>query len=310
MKKDNWEDSSCPICPDGARATHFIECGDRFNEPAKEKFRLVRCPECGLIFLNPRLSKEASEIAYREEGYDPFLSLQKPVSTFERMYSTARQFMLSWKKRLVAGLIKPGAFVLDGGCSTGEFLNILKDRYIVEGFEPESAAALWAREQFGLSVQTGDFDTATPSRNQYDLITLWHVLEHLPSPSDGLKKLHSLLSDSGKILIAVPNVASLDAKIYGKYWVPLDAPRHLWHFTPETMAKLAEKCGLRIESQGLLPLDPIYNSLLSEKMDIQANGRARIFVTPLRLPISIAGSYLYGLFTGNHSSVYYVLTAS
>lgn len=304
-----WEDVVCPACPKGTETSLWYECGDRFREPALKNYRVVRCSGCGLGYLSPRLSTEATHAAHREEGYDPFLSLQQPQSIFDRAYSVARRFTLSWKSRLIRKLVEPDARIVDGGCGTGEFLESLKDTYRVSGYEPEPNAARWARERLGLDVFSGSLAECLSERKipegSVDLMTLWHVLEHVSDPRQELLRLRSLLNSTGKLLVAVPNIASLDARIYGSAWAPLDAPRHLWHFTPSSLVNLAKITGFKLQFQGGLPLDPFYNAMLSEQLLCRISPEQRLF-SFLRLPAAVAGSIGYGVLTGNHSSVYYV----
>jgi len=260
-----------------------------------------------LIFLNPQPSQAGMELAYQAEGYDPFQSLEKPKGIFDRAYRIARTYALTWKKRLVNNIVEPGAKILDGGCSTGEFLAVLKDQYVVEGFEPEPEAARWASDRFGLTVHTGNLQAVSFQNDGFDLVTLWHVLEHMPELTQDVNRIHKLLRPGGKFLIAVPNVGSFDAKIYKKNWVALDAPRHLWHFTLPSILALAKSTGFKIVSTGMLPLDTIYNVLLSEQLTIATYGRIQLLKAVFRFPIAVIGSMIYGLFTGSHSSRYYIL---
>jgi len=259
-----------------------------------------------LIYLDPRPSLKDLELAHREEGYDPFLSLEKPQRLFDRAYDLARRLTIAWKRRLIDKLIEPGSYILDGGCGTGEFLSALKDRYKVEGFEPESNAARWAREKLGLSVNTGNLDSLTLPEESFNIVTLWHVLEHIPSPLNDLQHIYRILRPGGLLLIALPNIASFDAKVYRACWVAIDAPRHLWHFAKSQITKLTKKAGFELKRTGMLPLDPFYNILLSECLCNQMKGRGQLGWTLLRMPIAMLGTLVYGTVTGNHSSRYYI----
>jgi 2-polyprenyl-3-methyl-5-hydroxy-6-metoxy-1,4-benzoquinol methylase len=257
--------------------------------------------------MSPKPDDKSMQLAYATDGYDPFQSLQSPTSIFDRAYRKARDFTISWKKSLIQGLIPHGSRILDGGCGTGEFINSLKDHYHVEGYEPELKVAAWVQDQYELSIHAGDSSTFPSDIENFDLITMWHVLEHVPDPVTELHRLGGILNSGGKLLIAVPNITSADAMIYGSNWVALDAPRHLWHFSKKQISLLAGRTGFKLLKSGMLPLDVYYNSILSEKNCIAQSGFSQLALTPFRLPFSIISSILYGMFTGKHSSNYYVL---
>ena len=270
-------------------------------------FVLRRCDTCELTFLSPRPDQKAMQAAYQAEAYDPFQSLQPAASIYDRAYRIARAYTLSWKKKLVQNLVPAGSRILDGGCGTAEFINSLKNSYEVVGYEPEPKVALWAQKQYGLSIHAGDSTTLPDSIEQFDLITLWHVLEHVPDPVNELQRLMSILKRGGKLLIAVPNISAADAVIYGSCWVALDAPRHLWHFSKKQLILLANLTGFKLQKVGMLPLDVYYNSLLSEKICLSRKGYPQLVLAPFRLSIAIISSLIYGLISGRHSSNYYVL---
>nr|HMU04853.1 class I SAM-dependent methyltransferase [Saprospiraceae bacterium] len=136
---------------------------------------------------------------------------------------------------------------------------------------------------------------------KFGYITLWHVLEHLYDPNAYLQKFHSLLDHNGYLIIAVPNHACFEAKYYGTYWAAYDVPRHLWHFTPETLEKIAVRNNFKLIEKKMMPFDPFYNSLLSEKYKNSTLGLLQGFTIGFV-------SYLKGLINVNKSSsVIYVL---
>ncbi len=243
---------------------------------------------------------------YQEDGYDPFLSLQSQRRLLDRIYELARKRTLTWKKRLVGRLVQTGSRILDIGCGTGEFPAILSRDYAVEGIEPEPSAARWARERFGLKVHTGDVDSFSAETGKFDLITLWHVLEHVPNPSDALESISHLLDPEGTILIALPNIRSFDARIYGPWWVALDAPRHLWHFSGRQLELILHKSGFKLIKSGMMPLDTFYNSFHSELILKKAKGVSQILLLPVRLTFTIIASLLWGFLSGQHSGMYYI----
>jgi len=308
MADRHWETVLCPHCLEGVQSDQYLNCRDRFDGPGSRQFRLVRCLGCGLIYLSPRPPEEETESFYQADGYDPFITLSKPKSTVEKLYSVSRRFTLRWKAKLVHKLVNKGGSILDLGCSTGEFLLCLREDYKVEGIEPEARAARFAREHFGLNAHTGTLDTTIAGLEQapYDLITMWHVLEHIPNPVSAITQLKTLLKPGGSILFALPNIGSADAGFYGEQWVALDTPRHLWHFTPASLDKLMAKCGFKRVQSGMLPLDTFYNCLMSEQLVIKQKGKIQLILTPIRLPLFVTLSIIKGLFTGKHSGLFYI----
>ncbi len=307
MTEYSWRDVNCPICADSSLSHIILECKDRLTVKSQTVFTLRKCKECGLVILSPQLDNESLHLAYEADGYDPFQSLQSPASFFDHIYRLARDFTLTWKKNLIAKLITPGSRLLDGGCGTGEFLNHLKSDYQVEGYEPERKVAMWVQQVHQLKIHAGNSSDLPADLEKFDIITLWHVLEHVPDPAAELNLLNKLLNPGGKVLIAVPNITSADSMIYGSNWVALDAPRHLWHFSLKQIDALAGKTGFKLQKTGMLPLDVYYNCLLSERLCITNKSIAQILLTPFRMPVTVLLSLLYGLATGRHSSNYYVL---
>ena len=155
--------------------------------------------------------------------------------------------------------------LLDIGAGTGAFLHHMQQQgWAVTGIEPDADARNVARETFGINLQTPDQLQKLPP-NQFDAITLWHVLEHVHQLHTYMDILKSLLKPGGKLFIAVPNYQSLDADIYRLAWAAYDVPRHLYHFSPQSMQALTQRHGLKIISQKPMWFDAFYISLLSSK---------------------------------------------
>jgi len=234
------------------------------------------------------------------------LTLSTPKTLTERLYARARKWTLDWKLHLVQQLVPNSGSILDLGCGTGEFLSALMPFYTVEGIEPEARAAQFAAQHFGMNVHAGTLKDIAVNSAPFDLITLWHVLEHIPDPVEAVRKLQTLLKPGGKLLIALPNVGSLDARWYGADWVALDAPRHLWHFTPQTLKSLLEGNGFHPVIQKMLPLDTFYNSLMSEGLILRRGGRLQYVALPFRAALYVTASLLNGALTGSHSGMVYI----
>jgi SAM-dependent methyltransferase len=176
---------------------------------------------------------------YPTQRYDPFMALQRGASIAP---NPTQQQRAAWLTRLCNG---PGA-VLDIGCSDGRFLCAMRAAgWACAGVEPNEAAAAFARETFGLNVITGDL-LAWPPADQIGLITLWDVLEHTHAPAAVLKRAHALLRRPGWLALSLPNWGSLERQLFRERWIALDAPRHLYHFTPHTITQLLNQTGFAV----------------------------------------------------------------
>jgi len=273
------EKINCPLC--GAEKSElFLKTRDRFNLKGEFKFEIVTCAGCKFTFLNPRPTPESISAFYESEDYQPFLSTQSGLTFWDRIYLTVRSFTLAGKRRKISKLKSSGS-ILDMGCGTGEFLHEMQQHgWRVEGLEMEKKAAEFARTEYNLSVRTQELQDCDFPDKSFDVITLWHVLEHLYEPKESLKKMRNLLKDDGFILIAVPNISSFDARFYKKNWIALDAPRHLFHFTPETMRAFCKTAGLVIKKFYQLPMDAFFNCLMSERIILKNNAFGKL-LSPL-----------------------------
>jgi len=171
----------------------------------------------------------------------------------------------------------------------------------VTGIEKSSMAREKAVSLFGLNVQD-DLDRLA-SEQSFEVITLWHVLEHLEKLNESIDKVREMLTPDGTLVIALPNHHSYDAEVYGKQWAAYDVPRHLWHFTPHTVELLMKKHGMKMVKKYRMPLDAFYISLISESY----KGRSPLVRYPMAFLTGMAG-YLLSLFDlKQSSSVIYII---
>ncbi len=235
-----------------------------------------------MLILNPRPHEEDSGRYYQNENYLPFASANTPQTLLAAAYDFLRSYNLRWKRKLVSRFCKSGS-LLDVGCGTGEFMDEMRRAgWNVHGLERDAAASAWARERLQLSVATGSVQALPSFASSFEVITLWHVLEHLYDPSGALELLHQRLREHGILVLAVPNAGGIDAKIYGKNWIAWDAPRHVNHFNLRTLAGGAAMAGFALRWWQQLPLDAFFNTLMSERLAAAAH-HSNLFWWPLRL---------------------------
>ena len=277
-------DVSCPVC--GSRENVLYErVPDRFHLEEGDVYRLVRCVGCDLVFLNPRPAAERFGEFYPENGYLPFLSAGGRRSLFERAYVVMRDFNNSWKRRRIEKRAR-GRKLLDVGCATGEFLaEMRRAGWKVLGVEVDAAAAERAREAFGLEVVHGRLEDLETGKGPFDVITMWHVVEHVGDPAGILARARRLLDPEGLLVVAVPNHDSVDRKAYGRDWIAYDVPRHLQHFTLATLTRLARGAGFEPAACRSLPIDAPFNALMSETLRWR-----RVEAGPLRKAAGLAAA--------------------
>ena len=257
----------CLLC-DNKAFTKSVELSDYFL--TGEDFALYQCDACGLIHTRPFPAPSDLHRYYASEKYISHSGEKK--SLLGKVYLSVRKYTHSKKFKLINRFTK-GNSILDIGCATGEFLKYCEDKGMtVSGIEPNPKARNFAVSQYRLAV-SDEPEIGRMKTGSFDVITMWHVLEHVPDLNHRMKELNRLLKDNGTAFIALPNHLSFDARHYGKHWAAWDVPRHLFHFNRKSFTRLAEKHGFEIA--GVLPMkfDAYYVSLLSEKY---RNGKSSV----------------------------------
>jgi len=251
--------SHCPVC-NSEGLNDVFSCIDYTT--TQESFQVQKCSQCSFTLTNPRPENDQLGKYYESNDYISHTNSQKGL--FNRVYQWIRNFAIKSKFSLVNQLNSNG-IIMDYGCGTGEFLGyVQKQGRTVIGVEPSDFARNQAVQNHQLEVlSVSDFSSFSGSK--VSIISLWHVLEHVPNLHETLQKFHSILNEKGHLVIAVPNCSSLDAQIYGPLWAGYDVPRHLWHFTPTTIQQLVESEGFQLLKMKGMPFDSYYVSLLSEK---------------------------------------------
>ena len=206
-----------------------------------DPFEIRRCRDCGLAFTWP--APPPSEMGrYYPDAYYGSAGEKRFVGPVEGMQRALYGSRASRVEKAVGG--RPGR-VLDVGCGRGFLLDAFRRRgWTVEGTEMSQASSAHAREVLGIPVHVGSLDSLTLPAESFDAVTLWHVLEHVTGPGDLLVEIHRILRPGGVLLVSVPNFGSPEARASGAGWFHLDVPRHLVHFTPETLESLLRNAAL------------------------------------------------------------------
>jgi 2-polyprenyl-3-methyl-5-hydroxy-6-metoxy-1,4-benzoquinol methylase len=260
--------TNCFVCG-GKEFSQYKTCID--YTVSKEKFTIVKCNGCSFIFTNPRPDTNEIGKYYESEDYISHSDSSKGIINY--LYKKVRNYTIDKKVRLVNSLSKDKT-ILDIGCGTGAFLNACKvNGWIAEGIEPSDSAREFAKQNYNLNIN-GEEKLSSYTDNSFSIISMWHVLEHVHLLNERIEELKRLIKKDGTIIIAVPNCNSWDAEFYKEYWAAYDLPRHLYHFTPDTMEKLLEKHQLKIVKKMPMVFDSFYVSMLSEKYK---NGKVSLF---------------------------------
>ena len=252
--------TNCPFCR-SSNHVHHLHLKDYFL--SQEEFDIVACSDCGLLFTSPRPETSKIQAYYDSSKY---LSHQENNSGFiPRLYEVIKSINLN-RKLKIATLGKTGLSVLDIGCGTGDFLHKAQVHNCnVSALEPNEHAREIAAKRLNKQIFRPE-DISTIPDDSFDVITMWHVLEHVEDLQDEVHHLHRMLRNGGRLVIAVPNHNSYDAQYYKDKWAAWDVPRHLSHFDKNSMKRVFSIYNdLKMSDITTLRWDSYYISLLGEK---------------------------------------------
>jgi 2-polyprenyl-3-methyl-5-hydroxy-6-metoxy-1,4-benzoquinol methylase len=237
---------------------HFLTVKD--YSVSKETFDLYYDETLDMLITHPQPSLENLSKYYESEDYISHTDNKR--SLFEKLYHFIKGIALKNKVNLINSLQPQKGKILDIGAGTGDFLSVVKnDGWQTIGVEPSNRAKAIAKNK-GVSFVS---ETTELENHSFDIISMWHVLEHVPDLDQQIKELKRLLKPTGTLIIAVPNFKSFDAKHYGKFWAAYDVPIHFWHFSKTAIQLLFEKEKMKVEKVLPMKFDSFYVSLLSEK---------------------------------------------
>lgn len=249
----------CPVC-DSINISNVLTAVDYLV--SHESFNILECSDCTLRFTSPIPNKSDINKYYQSDNYISHTGVGNTV--INKVYKFVKYFTLRSKKKKVQRFSgKKIGSILDIGCGTGEFLKTMKQaNWEVSGIENNEFARNHADTNVGLTIMNqSDFFA---SAQNYDVITLWHSLEHLYDLKKYLNKISISLNFNGVVMIAVPNYQSYDAEYFMQDWAAYDVPRHLYHFSFDSIVNLLWQNNFQLIKSSQLPFDPYYISLLSE----------------------------------------------
>jgi 2-polyprenyl-3-methyl-5-hydroxy-6-metoxy-1,4-benzoquinol methylase len=252
--------SICPIC-NSEKISFYLKILD--HSISKKVFSLTKCSNCNFIFTNPRPNK--TEIYKYYESPDYISHSNSKIGLINKMYQFVRQFSIRHKISIITKYSSRNKKLLDIGCGTGEFLKECNSRgWEVKGIEPSLNARDFAVKRYSLPVFS-ESEIDSFNNSSFQVITLWHVLEHVHELNNRIKDIFRLLVNNGITIIALPNLNSYDANYYEENWAAYDVPRHLYHFSSQNVKDLFEKNGFEWLHSIPMKFDAFYVSILSEK---------------------------------------------
>lgn len=239
--------------PNAAEVTHCQLCGsgERTLKFQDGPFRVLTCAGCGLIYVTPRLQGQALLDVYDASYWNSQNPKQRGYADYA---AEGALYLKTFQKRmaLVSRWLPPQARILDVGCAAGYFLRIAQQHgHDVHGVELSAAIAVEAQQALGQDrVHVGTLAEAMRGKDyaerSFDLVTLWDVIEHIPTPQEVLQQVRTLIKPGGRLLLETQNVASRWARLLGRRWHHYKHDEHLFHFDPRTIRRLLDECGFRV----------------------------------------------------------------
>lgn len=252
----------CPVC---GRQNVSLLCRSK-DYITKRVFSLVKCLECRIVFTFPLLSREEIKSFYPKCYYR---ELKLPLN-FLLKFLIGR-----FEKKKINSIIRCKKVhcgsLLDVGCGRGHVLGWFGSKgWTTCGTELSEVSSEFARKKLNLNIFLGEVEEANHAPDSFDVVTCWHVLEHLKNPDKTLREIYRITKAGGVAIIAVPNISSLQAGLFGEKWFHLDLPRHYYHFSPATLGNLLEAAGFRIIKKKFFSLEYDFFGWLQSLLNIPA----------------------------------------
>lgn len=242
----------------GAKEDNVLEnvrcnlCGSHDTEPVAEvdSFHIVRCRQCGLIYVNPRYREDVLEQLYTAEYYDhDGIKNGQAFFGYDDYIADEENIRITFVKRLktIERFVRKGK-LLDIGCATGFFLDLARTRgWEVVGSEVSAFAAQYARDRFGLDVHIGPLKDLHFDAETFDVVTMWDVIEHVADPLGDLQEVWRILRKDGLLSLITPDCGSPIARLLGKRWEEMRRVReHIYFFSKRTMTEMLHRTGFEV----------------------------------------------------------------
>ncbi len=269
----------------------YLQTKDYFH--TQETFELLYDSELDMLVTHPK--PENLSKYYDSKSY--ISHTDRKETLIDKIYQLIKKYSLKKKYKLIDTFKTEVKTILDIGAGTGDFLKKgIEENWKISGVEPNEIARDIAKEK-GVDLEK---DLEHLPEQKYDVITLWHVLEHLPNLENQIKKIITKLKPNGYLFVAVPNYKSYDAQKYKHHWAAYDTPRHLWHFSQNSISKLFNNYKLKVVNTKPMYFDSFYVSLLSEKYKTGRPNYFRAFWNGLI-------SNIKAIRTKEYSSIIYIL---
>lgn len=251
--------NKCPWC-DSDKTQINLWVKDEFL--SHEDFHICECQNCGLLFTMPRPSKEKIGDYYKSEEY--YSHQENKTGFIPKLYEKVKSINLKNKYKMATEGKSTGK-LLDIGCGVGDFIHTAEQKgWQCIGVEPSEDAKNIAKKRVKANIINSEELEQLPDES-FDVITMWHVLEHVDDLKWQMEQLQRLIKKQGRIVIAVPNYKSYDGQFYQNLWAAYDVPRHLNHFNKTTITKIFKTNGLELKETDKLVWDAYYISYMSEQ---------------------------------------------
>lgn len=250
----------CPWC-NSENNHQFIKLKDYFL--TNEEFEIIECDECKLLFTNPCPTPDRIGDYYKSENYLSHNEEKKGI--FAEIYNYVKKINIKNKYKIAVGNLDSEIRILDIGCGVGDFLLYAKENGCnTTGIEPSENARKIAEKKLNCKILSPEELENIPD-NSFDIITMWHVLEHVADLKTEIQHLQRILKKDGRLILALPNYKSYDAEYYKDKWAAYDVPRHLNHFSQDSINNIFKETNLQLIDIKPLKWDSYYISILSEQ---------------------------------------------